>query len=152
MPLCTEWGYETSSRKWNRGHNGLHQLGQPVAPSIPFPRRRFISPVCIHYQSTYLAKEVPSSFPCPPCRYNNSKVKSATSTLQTCSQKGTYGGCRLRYTMECFLCTSLACLGQSAQFSTEMWKKFPACLKFPALVQPGNLARLSTAISQFRKV
>ena len=43
---CTDWGYETSSRKWNRGHNGLHQLGQPVAPSILFPGRRFISPVC----------------------------------------------------------------------------------------------------------
>ena len=24
-------------RKWNRGRNGLHQLGQPVAPSILFP-------------------------------------------------------------------------------------------------------------------
>ena len=24
-------------RKWNRGHNGLHQLGQLVAPSILFP-------------------------------------------------------------------------------------------------------------------
>ena len=35
-----------SSRKWNRGRNGLHQLGQPVAPSILFPGRRFISPVC----------------------------------------------------------------------------------------------------------
>ena len=23
--------------KWNRGCNGLHQLGQPVAPSILFP-------------------------------------------------------------------------------------------------------------------
>ena len=36
-----------SSRKWNRGRNGLHQLGQPVAPSILFPGRHFISPVCI---------------------------------------------------------------------------------------------------------
>ena len=24
-------------QKWNRGHNGLHHLGQPVAPSILFP-------------------------------------------------------------------------------------------------------------------
>ena len=24
-------------RKWNRGHNGLHHLGQPVASSILFP-------------------------------------------------------------------------------------------------------------------
>ena len=24
---CTDWGYETSSRKWNRGRSGLHQLG-----------------------------------------------------------------------------------------------------------------------------
>ena len=24
-------------RKWNRGRNGLHQLGQPVAPSTLFP-------------------------------------------------------------------------------------------------------------------
>ena len=29
-----------------RPGNGLHQLGQPVAPSIPFPERRFIYPVC----------------------------------------------------------------------------------------------------------
>ena len=43
----TDWGYETSSRKWNRGRNGLHQLEQPVEPSILFPGRRFISPVCI---------------------------------------------------------------------------------------------------------
>ena len=33
----TDWGYETSSRKWKRGRNGLHQLGQPVAPSVLFP-------------------------------------------------------------------------------------------------------------------
>ena len=44
---CTDWGYETSSRKWNRGSNGLHQLGQPVAPSILFPGRRVMSPVFI---------------------------------------------------------------------------------------------------------
>ena len=25
------------NRKWNRGRNGLHQLEQPVAPSILFP-------------------------------------------------------------------------------------------------------------------
>ena len=31
-----------------RPGNGLHQLGQPVAPSIPFPGWRFISPVCIN--------------------------------------------------------------------------------------------------------
>ena len=43
----TDWGYEVSSRKWNRGRKGLHQLGQPVVPSILFPGRRFISPVCI---------------------------------------------------------------------------------------------------------
>ena len=30
----TDWGYKTSSRIWNRGGNGLHQLGQPVAPSV----------------------------------------------------------------------------------------------------------------------
>ena len=24
-------------RTWNRGRNGLHQLGQPIAPSILFP-------------------------------------------------------------------------------------------------------------------
>ena len=30
--ICTDWGYETSSRKWNRGRNGLHQLGQPTVP------------------------------------------------------------------------------------------------------------------------
>ena len=47
--FSTDWGYETSSRKWNRGRNGLHQLGQPVAPSIATytPGQRFISPVCI---------------------------------------------------------------------------------------------------------
>ena len=43
---CTDWGYEKSSRKWNRGRNGLHQLGLPVAPSILFPGRCFRSPVC----------------------------------------------------------------------------------------------------------
>ena len=32
----TDWGYEMSSRKWNRGRNGLHQVGQPVAPFILF--------------------------------------------------------------------------------------------------------------------
>ena len=46
MSPCTDWEYEKSSRKWNRGRNGLHQLGQPVAPSILFPGRCFISPVC----------------------------------------------------------------------------------------------------------
>ena len=46
--ICTDWVrvYETSSRKWNRGRNGLHQLGHPVVPSILFPGQRFISPVC----------------------------------------------------------------------------------------------------------
>ena len=54
MLLTTDWGYETSSRKWNRGHNGLHQLGQPVAPSILFPGRRFISPVCTLKSNIFL--------------------------------------------------------------------------------------------------
>ena len=33
----TLWIKRIEHRKWNRGHNGLHQLGQPVAPSILFP-------------------------------------------------------------------------------------------------------------------
>ena len=49
LMYSTDWGCETSFRKWNRGCNGLHQLGQPVAPSIIFPGRRFISPVCMSF-------------------------------------------------------------------------------------------------------
>ena len=37
FPKCTLWIKRIEHRKWNRGHNGLHQLGQPVAPSILFP-------------------------------------------------------------------------------------------------------------------
>ena len=33
----TLWIKRIEHRKWNRGRNGLHQLGQPVAPSILFP-------------------------------------------------------------------------------------------------------------------
>ena len=33
----TGFAFIFEHRKWNRGHNGLHQLGQPVAPSILFP-------------------------------------------------------------------------------------------------------------------
>ena len=35
--LCTLWIKRIEQRKWNRGRNGLHQLGQPVAQSILFP-------------------------------------------------------------------------------------------------------------------
>ena len=35
--ICTGFAFRFEHRKWNRGHNGLHQLGQPVAPSILFP-------------------------------------------------------------------------------------------------------------------
>ena len=34
---CTGFAFRFEPRKWNRGRNGLHQLGQPVAPSVPFP-------------------------------------------------------------------------------------------------------------------
>ena len=34
--MCTDWGYETSSRKWNRGRNGLHQLGSLLRPLFYF--------------------------------------------------------------------------------------------------------------------
>ena len=34
---CTGFAFSFEHRKWNRGRNGLHQLGQPVAPSILFP-------------------------------------------------------------------------------------------------------------------
>ena len=43
---CTGFAFSFERRKWNRGRNGLHQLGQPVAPSILFPGRCFISPFC----------------------------------------------------------------------------------------------------------
>ena len=33
----TGFAFRIEHRKWNRGRNGLHQLGQPVAPSIIFP-------------------------------------------------------------------------------------------------------------------
>ena len=33
----TLWIKRIEHRKWNRRRNGLHQLGQPVAPSILFP-------------------------------------------------------------------------------------------------------------------
>ena len=44
----TDWGYETLSRSIgrNRGRNRLPKLVQTIALSIPFPGRRFISPVC----------------------------------------------------------------------------------------------------------
>ena len=35
--MCTGLAFRFEHRKWNRGCNGLHQLGQPVAPSILFP-------------------------------------------------------------------------------------------------------------------
>ena len=31
------WAKRIAYSKWNRGRSGLHQLGQNVAPSIPFP-------------------------------------------------------------------------------------------------------------------
>ena len=33
----TGFAFRIEHRKWNRGRNSLHQLGQPVAPSILFP-------------------------------------------------------------------------------------------------------------------
>ena len=33
---CTGFAFRFEHRKWNRGRNGLHQLGQPVVPSILF--------------------------------------------------------------------------------------------------------------------
>ena len=40
-PFWSYWiggfAFRFEHRKWNRGRNGLHQLGQPVAPSILFP-------------------------------------------------------------------------------------------------------------------
>ena len=33
----TRFAFRFEHRKWNRGRNGMHQLGQPVAPSVPFP-------------------------------------------------------------------------------------------------------------------
>ena len=36
-PTNTGFAFRIEHRKWNRGRNGLHQLGQPVAPSVPFP-------------------------------------------------------------------------------------------------------------------
>ena len=33
----TGFAFRFEHRKWNRGRNGLHQLGQPVTPSILFP-------------------------------------------------------------------------------------------------------------------
>ena len=35
--LSTGFAFRFEHRKWNRGRNGLHQLRQPVAPSILFP-------------------------------------------------------------------------------------------------------------------
>ena len=35
--LFTGFAFRFEHRKWNRGRNGLHQLGQPVAPSVLFP-------------------------------------------------------------------------------------------------------------------
>ena len=56
--LSTLWIKMIEHRKWNEGRNGLHQLGQPVAPSILFP-------VCNppYPQGTELAKKV-----CPRLR------------------------------------------------------------------------------------
>ena len=34
---CTGFAFRFEHRKWNRGRNGLLQLEQPVAPSVPFP-------------------------------------------------------------------------------------------------------------------
>ena len=33
----TGFAFRFECREWNRGRNGLHQLGQPVAPSVLFP-------------------------------------------------------------------------------------------------------------------
>ena len=35
--IHTGFAFRFEHRKWYRGRNGLHQLGQPVAPSIQFP-------------------------------------------------------------------------------------------------------------------
>ena len=37
VELSTVFAFRFEHRKWNRGRNGLRQLGQPVAPSVPFP-------------------------------------------------------------------------------------------------------------------
>ena len=37
LPDYTLWIKRIEHRKWIRGCNGLHQLGQPVAPSVLFP-------------------------------------------------------------------------------------------------------------------
>ena len=37
MGKSTGFAFRFEHRKWNRGRNGLHQLGQPVGPSILFP-------------------------------------------------------------------------------------------------------------------
>ena len=37
MYIYTVCVNRTAYRKWNRGRRGLHQLGQTIAPSIPFP-------------------------------------------------------------------------------------------------------------------
>ena len=33
----TVWIKRIERRKWNRGRNGLHQLGQPIVPSVLLP-------------------------------------------------------------------------------------------------------------------
>ena len=45
-------------RKWNRGRNGLHHLGAPIAPSIlfpvfhpPYPQGSIYDRPIIHYDS-----------------------------------------------------------------------------------------------------
>ena len=35
--VTTLWIKRIEHGKWNRGRNGLHQLGQPAAPSVLFP-------------------------------------------------------------------------------------------------------------------
>ena len=36
LHVCTGFAFRFEHRKRNRGRNGLHQLGQPVAPSVLF--------------------------------------------------------------------------------------------------------------------
>ena len=37
----TGFTFRFEHRKWNRGRNGLHQLGQPVVPSVLFPAFKY---------------------------------------------------------------------------------------------------------------
>ena len=74
----TLWIKRIEHRKWNRGRNGLHQLGQPVAPSILFPV----------FHPSYPQSILAGKRNCMRCFHQPSKLRFLRFTLLPLRVKG----------------------------------------------------------------